>query len=151
MKTYEIEQCVARYYNPRVNLIVPNVSWGLFLHECDLLVCTKAGYLHEIEIKISLSDLKADKKKAHQHLSKKIKCLYFAIPENLEPHIEHIPERAGILLVRDKWRLTKIREAQRNPYAGAVDIGTRYRMAWLGCMRIWQWREQIEKIKEVDK
>ena len=46
------------FFNYRANLIVPNISWGLGLHECDLLVLTSSGYATEIEIKVSKADLK---------------------------------------------------------------------------------------------
>lgn len=95
----EIELAVAGYFNYRQNLIVPNVADGMGLHECDLLVVTPTGYATEVEIKISASDLKADAKKTHGHSSDMIKLLYFAIPESLTPHIEHIPARAGIMTI----------------------------------------------------
>ena len=54
----------------------------------------------EIEIKISLADLKADAHKKHSHSSDKIKYLYFAIPSYmLEKALPFIPERAGIITV----------------------------------------------------
>lgn len=46
LKTYEI--------------IVPNVSWSYLPWEADMVGITKAGYLYEYEIKISLSDFKND-------------------------------------------------------------------------------------------
>ena len=80
--TAEMELVLAQYFDPRVQLVVPNVSWGFEgCHEMDLAVLTKAGYLYEIEIKISLSDLKKDRDKSHGHRNKKVKYLYFAIPE----------------------------------------------------------------------
>lgn len=39
-------------------------------HECDMLVCSKSGYLTEIEIKRSWSDFLADFKKRHEHACK---------------------------------------------------------------------------------
>jgi len=64
MTSKEIEILVADYFNYRANLIVPNVSWGLGVHECDILVLTKAGYAWEVEIKTSVADVKADLKKS---------------------------------------------------------------------------------------
>ena len=61
--TLVMEIALARFINPRVNLVVPNVSWGFFNHECDLISISKSGFATEYEIKVSKSDLKADKKK----------------------------------------------------------------------------------------
>jgi hypothetical protein len=56
LKTAEMEVELGRYFNYRQNIIVSNVSWGLGIHECDLLIITKSGYATEVEIKVSLSD-----------------------------------------------------------------------------------------------
>lgn len=75
-------------------------------HECDLLVLTKSNVLQEVEIKISISDLKADSKKEHKHKSDYIKYLYFAIPDYLlQSAIDLIPSDAGIITVcRNKYK-----------------------------------------------
>lgn len=56
MKSYfneaHLQIACARYFNPRKNVIVPNVSWGMALHECDILVMTPAGVAYEVECKI---------------------------------------------------------------------------------------------------
>ena len=95
-----MELVLSSYFNSRTNLIVPNVSWGLNLHECDLLIVTPAGYAWEVEIKTTKYDLIRDGEKIHKHGSKKIKYLYFAIPEYLLEWQDHIPVRAGILVVK---------------------------------------------------
>jgi len=60
---------------------VPNVSWGLLNHECDLIICSKDGYLTEIEIKRSWADFLADFKKKHRHDDDdRIKCFHYAVP-----------------------------------------------------------------------
>ena len=57
----------------------------VFGWESDLLLLTSAGYFYEIEIKISKSDFKADKKKTLKHnrlvdinCNKKPSLVYFA-------------------------------------------------------------------------
>ena len=60
--TLEMETLLMNHFNYLQNIIVPNVSNGIFhkehgwLHECDLLVLSKANYATEIEIKISKAD-----------------------------------------------------------------------------------------------
>ncbi len=138
----EIESRIAEYFDPRRNVIIPNVWWGMgFNHECDLLVLTRSGYAYEVEIKTSRADLKADLKKKNGHYSPKIRKLYFAIPENLKPHIDLIPERAGILMVMQGGKypgmIEKIREAKPQESAHRFTVEQRIKLAELGTMRIW--------------
>jgi len=139
--TAEIEIAIAKHYDWRQNLIVPNVSWGLLFHEADILVMSKAGYLTEIEIKVSRSDLIADKTKSHQHQSRLIKSIYFAIPEKLEIHAEHILPRAGIYIVGKTGKVKKIREAEINKESRILKDEEKYNLARLGTMRIWNLKE----------
>ena len=152
MTTIEMEVAVARYFNPRVNIIVPNVSWGLGVHECDVLVLTTSGYAAEIEIKINKSDLLRDKGKIHSHLHRKIKRLYFAVPETLRDCVEHIPERAGFLVVRESHYVEVVKEAQTNEDAIKFDADEILHLAHLGTMRIWTLKEKlIQKLSIADE
>ena len=85
-------------------LVIPNLSWGFGLnHECDLFVVSQSGYASEIEIKVSVQDVKRDLLKPHQHNSRsgKIKYLWFALPHEIyERSLEYIPERAGIITIK---------------------------------------------------
>ena len=83
----EIEIALAKTdkFNYIKNIVVFNVN-GLsetlpVFHECDMLVCSKSGYLTEIEIKRSWSDFLNDFKKKHNHNNFGIiKYLYYCIP-----------------------------------------------------------------------
>jgi hypothetical protein len=145
-----IEFSLARWFGVRQNLIVPNVSWGLNLHECDLLVLTGAGYALEIEIKVSKSDLIKDAEKQHRHNSDKIKRLYFAIPEKLEKHIELIPERAGVIVVRPaetiNGKCDLIRPGEANKRAHKFSDKDREQLARLGAMRVWGLKEGLIRV-----
>ena len=79
--TEEIEIAIASYFGISRHIIVTNISWGLNLHECDILIIRESGYAVEVEIKRSKQDLLNDFKKQHGHRSKKIKELWYAIPE----------------------------------------------------------------------
>jgi len=150
MNCIEIEVAVAEYFNPRTNLIVPNVSWGMFLHECDLLVLTPSGYAYEIEIKTSKQDLIKDLDKPHKHDSKKIKKLYFAIPSKLIDCLSYIPERAGVIIVNEETRrCKKIREGKVwNNYK--FSDSDRYMLARLGSMRIWGLKKKLSQCLKQD-
>jgi hypothetical protein len=145
VKTIDMEIELARYFNPRINIIVPNVWWGMGInHECDMMVMTPSGYAYEIEIKVNKYDLIRDKDKPHGHSSRKIKRLYFAIPEELEPYIDNIPDHSGILIVRaNNFRsVKKIRESKIiNNYK--YSDGEMFALAKLGTMRIFGLKEKI--------
>ena len=154
--TPEMEVALANWFDYRVNLIVPCVYWGLGLdmHECDLLIVSKAGYVTEVEIKISRADLRKDREKPHGHQNKRIKYLYFAVPEKLEAAaIEFAPERAGIIVVRDgdnvpgvypyhqKCRRVRVPVCQKN--VGKMTDRDRYKVARLGALRIWRLKRML--------
>ncbi len=150
--TPEMEIALSQFLRYRVNLIVPNVGWGMNMHECDLLVVSKAGYLTEIEIKITRADLRRDLKKRHLHKSPRIKRLFFALPDYLESCQHMVPERAGIILVSAADRAStypyscgcrRIRAAVTNKAAGKITDYDRYKIARLGALRIWDLKRKL--------
>ena len=147
MKTIDMEVLLASRFNFVQNIIVPNVQWGMGVHECDLFVLRPSGYAVEIEIKISKADLIKDKDKWHGHRSNVIRELWFAVPEKLEPYIEHIPERAGILIARecarDTYRLYELRRPIINKIAKKHTDHERAKLARLGAMRIWGLKRKL--------
>lgn len=139
----EIELAIANHLGIRTHLIIPNISWGLGVHECDLLVLSKSGYATEVEIKVSASDLKADTQKGHGHKSKKIKYLYFAIPSYLCNYIEFIPKRAGIFIITSTNRVFCIATPEQNKDARPLTLQEQCDMARLGALRIWGLKRTI--------
>jgi hypothetical protein len=152
LTTAEIELRVADYFGYRQSIIVPNISWGVNLHECDLLVIRQSGYGIEVEIKISKSDLIADLKKPHHHHDRmgRLSELYFAIPDYLEKHIEFIPEHAGIITLHkyDNYISCKtLRNPKINRNRGKFTDNERLKVAHLGTMRIWNLKRKLIKCK----
>lgn len=155
----EIEVAVATYFNPRVHLIVPNIRDGMNIHECDLLVMNGKNYGVEIEIKTNKADVKADLKKEHGHNSKKIRRLFFAIPDYLYTPdvIALIPERAGIFTISPRKEVTSTyggsyfappkcvvkRNAKINKTAIPFSDKERLNMGRLGMLRYWSIRQTI--------
>ncbi len=104
---------VATLFPLRPNFVcVQNVSHGFFPHwEADLLACTKAGYLTEIEIKVSMSDWRIDKEKVKfrggqgvESWWRLVKNFYYAAPEGMAeswPEIG-IPDWAGVISVQHR-------------------------------------------------
>ena len=157
MNTLEMEIALMRYFNFMQKIIVPNVKFGMVLnskelHECDLLICTKSGYLTEVEIKISKQDLIKDKEKPHGHFHDAIKYLYFAIPKEMKCDIDHIPERAGILLVTQNGWCQRIREPVYNKSYKLSDK-EQHKLACLGTMRIYTLKKRIlnKSIKRLER
>lgn len=150
-----MEEKLARYFNPRQNIIVPNVSWGFYIHECDLLVLRKSGHLLEIEIKVSKADLKKDVEKSHEHIDyyDRVRELWFAIPDYLQDCIEYIPERAGILILSKNhdWgtylNCKELRRPKINTKAKKLYENEKLALARLGTMRIWSLKRKIIEIK----
>ena len=157
MHSGDIEVMLSRYFDCRVNTIVPNVSYGLHIHEVDLLVVSHSGYATEIEIKTSLSDLKADLKKAHGHRSNKIKYLYFAVPLELrDKALELIPERAGLLVImpnkyNNDWYVTNIKAPIVNKQARKLTEKELIKLGSLAAMRIWSLKEIIYRHQRDNK
>ncbi len=156
LTTIEIEARLAGHFNYRQNLIVPNVSWGMDIHECDLLIVSKSGYATEVEIKISKADLKKDAFKKHNHEDRfnRIKRFYFAIPESLSNCIEFIPERAGIIVLSRSeidgvnYIYCKVLRAARvNNTCRKFTEQERFNIARLGTMRIWSLKRKIISLK----
>ncbi len=152
-----MEVAIAKLFGIRQNIIVPNISWGFRMHECDLFIVKKSGIAVEVEIKRSKSDLLADFKKRHHHNDKqnRITELYYALPEELyEKCKEFIPEDAGIIMC---YRYTNYRKetyiyatikrkAKRIKGARKLNEEEQLRVARLGTMRIWSLKQKIIKL-----
>lgn len=150
---FEIQIRVALYFNPRINLAVPNVAWGMFGdRECDLVILSKAGYASEVEIKVSKSDLKRDAKKWHNHNSQRLRNLWFAIPEKLRDCMDLIPVRAGILIVRQQplphsfGYVEEVRKPITNTAARKLSEKERFQLARLGALRIWSLQDRVHSL-----
>lgn len=97
----EIEIALARFFNYRQTIIMPNFY---IEHECDLLILRKTGYAVEVEIKRSVADMKNDFKKKHNHESNRIAEFYYAFPDSIADKCTPlVPDHAGILVVSYGW------------------------------------------------
>ena len=162
MTTPEMEKLIYLYFQDSSLVIVPKISgnnWWLDTeadpiiwrnivnHECDMLIVTKNCYLTEVEIKISLSDLKADFKKEHQHKDENIKNFYYAFPEEMkEKALKLIPKECGILIAVEKkcgipYRTIECyRKPKINKEAKPINDIVLSRIYRLGYLRYWNYR-----------
>ena len=164
MTTPEMEKLIYIYFESGslaiVQKVTKNNGWldtevmiwkNIVNHECDMLIVTKNRYLTEVEIKISLSDLKADFKKEHQHKDENIKNFYYAFPEEMkEKALELIPKDCGILIAVKKECGIPYRkiECYRNPKinkeAKPINDIVLSRIYRLGYLRYWNYRMSKE-------
>lgn len=140
-----IQIALGNHYGRDTGMIaVPNVlmySKDGGMYEADFITITKSGYLTEVEIKISISDFRADFKKQRYHDSLHVNSLYYALPKELyQKHKEEIDSScdkvgAGIILIRsDSWwdaivKKPKLRKVK------PLTIYEKLDYARLGCMR----------------
>lgn len=128
---------------------MPNVFWGWDLnYEADLIAVSKAGCATEIEIKISASDLRADKKKKkfQSGLDARIFRLFYAIPESLkEVALVEIPEEYGIIIVSNGYPRT-VRQAKRRKARKVTDQELT-KLTRLGTMKYWDLSLKIHDLK----
>ena len=138
-------------------IVVPNVLLGSY--EADFITITKSHYLIEVEIKISISDFRADFKKKHYHDCPEVNALYYALPIELyKKHKEEVEELcekvgAGIILIAEKElpngrsyeyfagfvKKPKLRKAK------PLTVWQMLNFARLGCLRwpsLWHYRNR---------
>ena len=160
--TRQMEIAICNLFEKSYIAIVPRVSRGfghyddnnryirLTNNECDILTVTKHRYLTEIEIKISMSDLKADfKKKECTHKSRHVRNFYYAVPTNiLSRALELIPTDAGLIVVNECSH-QYIAEVYRKPIVNreAISISDKVLLELfrLGTIKYWKCVERLEK------
>ena len=91
-----IVMLISQYKMPEKN-IIPNIYLGHL--ESDMISVTKAGFIHEYEIKLNTTDFKADfKKTKHAHMRNRHyqfrNYFWFVAPEGLID-TKDVPEYAG--------------------------------------------------------
>ena len=132
---------------------VPNVT-TFSAWEADLLVASKAGYLTEVEVKISKADWRADKGKTSKfnrlgQPGGRTKFFYYAAPAELARQWEEIgiPAWAGVIAVEARKAesraqgydhfSTVIRPACPRPEHRKLTDKEMANLARLGALRIW--------------
>lgn len=161
----EISRALVRFggwFPPRRFLAVENVSWGLLPWEADLLIMPASAYLYEVEIKVSVADLRRDQHKRKHALIEQdrerplgsgyghnsfIRKFWYAAPQEVWDKAEPwpIPAHAGVFAVyadtgMDKvrrWYVKELRKPKTNAAAKPLTIDDQYQLARLGVLRYW--------------
>lgn len=143
-----MEVAVSELVCYRRHIIVPNLSFGFLNYEADMVYIDDKNRLSEVEIKVTLSDLKADfKKPKHLKPNKNVGRLIYAIPvEMLDKALEIIPNKYGIITVEgwvkhEGWNPVYLakwhRQIQHRKDVVPLTDKQVINIARLGCMRIW--------------
>lgn len=159
MKTLDIEiALMSHYYGayivvPRVHIDPDYNTGSSFPYEADIILLNrKSNYATEIEIKVSKSDLIKDKDKKHNHDSNLFSRLYFAVPKDLyEIALEHVPDKAGILVIykyRNYYKVIEKRRPKRNTMAVPLSP---YKEKWLLMAAYYKILPLHRKIKKLSK
>lgn len=142
----------------RRHIVVPNLSWGMGIGwEIDLGALSAANWLTEVEIKVSVADLRKDAEKyrhayeaqpGHQSITRK---KFIAMPlemwwkkSNLSVEFPAIPDGVGVITVEggisgDNAKI--VVAAKPIPSARKLTDAERDQMLRLGYLRYWGVRE----------
>jgi hypothetical protein len=112
--------------------------------ESDLLVINSQGYLEEVEIKISLSDFKADftnKKDKHKRISldkTKLHKFWYCVPFELKDKvIDLIPKYAGLLYISRANNVCIAKNAPTLKNGVILQDADKVKLLRLAYIRIW--------------
>lgn len=109
-----IQRAMALHFDWQAQELFFNVDFAGGI--ADVVVLSKARYLTEVEIKISMSDWNADQHKAKwQHPSRHKVCrMYYAVPDWMAAKIPAwVPETVGIFSVGETGWVKEVRPATR--------------------------------------
>ena len=105
------------YYKDRERYQRDRENWGRGEYEADFVYISKSGYLHEIEVKISIADFRNDQKKRHFHDHPEVRGFSYCMPSELyQTHPDEIKsvceeKGAGLILVQDNGTIKTVIEA----------------------------------------
>lgn len=155
-----LEISAAKHFGFRQNLIVPNVSWGFGLgYEADLVVVRPSRRAIEIEIKVSIYDLRKDLQKNKFRIdSLRFHQFYYLIPQEMEKYTDEILNiinpSAGLMIRKSEKRTRNgyiagfnfidiIRPAAINKQARKISDKEYFKLCELAAMRIWSLKEAL--------
>ena len=125
---------------------VPNLTTYVGGGEADLVTISDSRWMVEYEIKVSIADLKRDKRKDKhllwEHYQNLVSELWYVLPEDIfnDSLFEHLPAYAGMITVsmRDKRPIFAIKKrAKRKDTARKLTDIEMFKIARLGCIRYW--------------
>jgi hypothetical protein len=122
--------------------VVPNISWGMFQWETDLLILHKNLFLSEVEIKISMSDFRADTEKdkfgkyLHRH-QEMIRRFFYAAPKKLAMKMVSMTDYGVIGIDEDSSRIEILKRATPNKLARKMKDSECITILRLAALKAW--------------
>jgi hypothetical protein len=154
---------VHQLFPPRKWAVCPNVSWGLLPWEADILALSANDVIHEVEVKVTLSDLKRDLLKdkwgrrapgdppfqgnlnprwdARLHIHR----FWYAVPEGLREAAETAAEAigGGVIVCR------RVKQSSAWPGCSVAVEKVKQPKEWQGPTYTWsaeKWRQQLNRL-----
>ena len=138
---FSMQQALSHFFGRSHKYIIPNVLMGAC--EADLVVISKSLYVHEVEIKISQSDIKKDLQTyctAHKHPLTKF--FSYAVPQDLK-NCEFIPNDAGLIIVSNYGNCLTIRPPKINKNSRKLTEKEFIGILRLSNFRMWNLRDKF--------
>lgn len=144
MTEEEVAKFIGAAMSLRRYICIPNVTMsvrGKGTYEADLLVIPlHTRYVHEIEIKVSIQDFRADFEKKIYHEHPHVAMLSYAFPEELyREHEEEIAKAigkdVGIKVVRKCGDVYTVKNARRRKGAQQIRHDVLKDYMRIGCMK----------------
>lgn len=119
MRERDVIERLSRYYFP--NFCFPNVYFAGC--EMDFAMVTKAGYLYEFEVKLSLADWRGDIRKDKwckpllvERRQQEVSRMFYVVPQELVDKVPpFVPQSTGIIGIDTYFNFA--RQAKRNTNA----------------------------------
>lgn len=159
----QIQAIMWRELQSRSKIVMPNYTPKCW-HECDLWAVTRAGYVQEYEIKVSVRDFVADAEKTdrwrtctkHGRLTRHDLCgpnqFWFVLPDSVAALVE-IPAWAGLIKIVTSTRgRHHVVPASNGPRLHTKHVDEKeIERAKVACYyRYWQERERRDKERHHD-
>ena len=128
-----IQDAIWGQFSTRSELIIPNFrapNW----HECDVFQVAKSLYWVEFEIKISVSDFRADFNKEAKHATLKAgdsllgpRRFWYVMPTDIAEKVKaDIPAYAGLMIAKDIDGYVRLRVVKKAPTLKSAKLTAEY-------------------------
>lgn len=146
-----IQHILGKHYGiKRGYITIPNILLiDKGMYEADFIYINKNKYLFEVEIKISITDFKADFNKKIYHSNSKVRALYYAIPRELyykhENAILDMTRSVGAGIIVCGERFCEVAEKPKIRKVEPLNDKELLEYARIGCLKwIRKWGETNE-------
>lgn len=145
MNSGMVEVALRRHLNPFANTLIPECEVRETGHKADFMSISAAGYVTEIEVKVSMGDWKADLKKAKWGRMPFYICKFvYLVPEELGIP-DFIPDFAGVWHVKKRcdgaYSCVVVKAPKK--MAGSIKVSQKIKDKWMSCFYYRYWNQRI--------